>query len=310
MCEKYINPAAEAMDYEQVDGEQAEMRQIIESAQTFPLISGRRIVWVRDFRALKAKEGTKDLSERELEQLLEYIDDPNDRAVLVLSNAEVDGRGRLGRRLTSKGDVYEFSRLAPRDLRSFAAKRFRAAGIRLTDRQMSALIQATGYENKDSTYRIDNFENDINKLISASAGGPVTEQLIEDTIAGDSDTFIFDMIDGISGNDKSRALEILHNRMSADPYDGMRSAAVIISQMEIMYQISEYQDKYGRSSSADIAKAIDANEYRVRKAMQYASRYSLEKLRRMLIDAYGINEAVATGLMQPDLALELFIGKI
>ena len=53
-------------------------------------------------------------------------------------------------------------------IEAFAAKRFHAAGLKIGRSEMSYLIHETGYGNRESEYRLFNFDNDIKK--SASSG--------------------------------------------------------------------------------------------------------------------------------------------
>jgi len=60
----------------------------------------------------------------------------------------------------------------------------------------------------------------------------------------------------------------------------------------------------------EISRRTGLNEFRVRKALGYANRYSEDKLRSMLTDIYDVNKNIVTGLMEPRLALEMFIASI
>jgi DNA polymerase-3 subunit delta len=203
------------------------------------------------------------------------------------------------------------STVSERELVGFASKRFREAGVTVSQGQMREIITATGYLNKESEYRLYDFVHDIEKLIALSEDGVLQSEDIGGAVNGDRETFIFDLIDGISENNKTRALEILYNRMSDDPYGGIPLTSSIISQMELMYCIKEYTTSMeGPSSAMAISKRLGVHEFRVKKAMRYCSRYSLQKLRDMLQASYRTHADIVTGLLEPRFALEMFIAQI
>ncbi|MBR2548153.1 MAG: hypothetical protein IKF07_08185 [Eubacterium sp.] len=333
--DKYVNKATEVMDYQTLDPD-TDADSLIAAVQTLPMMSERRVVVARDLPVLsssKARGFTSDDIDRLTDLISKSGSQTNDPSpslfgsalqdedssgslfgstggtLCILSSEEVDGRGKLVKALKKYGSVYELDSLSPDELQAFAAKRFHAAGLKIGRQEMNFLLRETGYGNRDSEYRLFNFDNDIKKIIACTDGQYVTQEAIAETVIGDSDTFIFDLLDGISGNDKSRAFEILGSRLAKDQYEAMSVTGAICSQIEIMYQARELSTR-GHMSSSQIASYTGQNEYRVRKALSYASRYSLDKLRSMLENIYDVNKNIVSGLMEPRLALEMFIAAI
>ena len=307
---KYVRTGMEMMDYA-VLGENASAREIVEAASTFSMLSEKRVVWVRDWAFLAGAGSASSLAEKDMASLIEYINNPSDGSVLIFSHEKPDGRNSFVKTLKKCGSYYEFDTLEKKELISFAVKRFRAAGVAIGMAEMDLLIRLTGYYNKESEYRLYNFENDITKIIAHTQGGRVTPDDIEGVVSGEGDRFIFDLLDGISGNDKKTAFEILHNRLSQDSYQAVSLLASIASQMELLLIVREFMDRAGgRTSSYEISSYTKMNEYRIKKAMNYASRYSLEKLSSMLQDIYEANRQIVTGMLDGRTALELFVARI
>ena len=169
------------------------------------------------------------------------------------------------------------------------------------------LIEATGYFNKESDYRLFNFENDIQKVIAHSDGSKVTEQDIERTVSGDLDTFVFDMLDGISSNQKDKAFQILYNMLhsGSDPFSII---GAIVSQFELMLSVRQLRED-GLDLSA-MHKKLGGSEYRIKKLIPYANKYSVEKLKHTLSGIYEVDRNIKTGLLDGQLALEMFIASI
>ena len=336
--EKYVNKATEVMDYQVLDPD-SDADTLIAAVQTLPMMSERRVVAARDLPVLSSSKANGFTSD-DIDSLVDLISRSKSSieetapslfggaglmggtgyedtgmfgggggTLCVLSSEEVDGRGKIVKALKKYGSVYEFDSLSTEELQAFAAKRFHAAGLKIGRQEMDFLIRETGYGNRESEYRLFNFDNDIKKIIACTDGQYVTRDAIAETVIGDSDTFIFDLLDGISGNDKSRAFEILGTRLAKDQYEAMSVTGAICSQIEIMYEARELSARAGMNSR-DIAAHTGLNEYRVRKALGYANRYSLDKLRSMLENIYDVNKNIVSGLMEPRLALEMFIAGI
>ena len=335
--EKYVNKATEVMDYQVLDPD-ADADTLAAAIQTLPMMSERRVVVTRDLPVLSSSKA-KGYKSDDIDSLVDLIsrskssseepapslfggaglmgeaceEDPGmtggGGTLCIMSSEEIDGRGKIVKALKKYGSVYEFDSLSTEELQAFAAKRFHAAGLKIGRREMDFLIRETGYGNRESEYRLFNFDNDIKKIIACTDGQYVTRDAIAETVIGDSDTFIFDLLDGISGNDKSRAFQILGTRLAKDQYEAMSVTGAICSQIEIMYEARELSIRAGMNPR-DIAAHTGLNEYRVRKALGYANRYSLEKLRSMLENIYDVNKNIINGLMEPRLALEMFIAGI
>ena len=309
--ETFIDPVSEQMDFLAHDGRDVTPAEIVTSCEIFPVLSEKRVVVVKDFSLLKNSGGTTGYGIEGTDNLVEYISDPNDSAIVIFVNPDIDGRNRIVKALKKYGSAYNFEKLSEKELRSFAGKRLWDAGVKIGNRETALLINSTGYLNKESEYRLYNFENDIKKLIAYSQDGTVTEEGIGMLIDGDDDSFIFNLIDGIGENDKSAALEILYNRMKKNSYEGVSIVLAIASQVELMYEIKEFMSGHdGLSSAYAISKYMRIHKFRVEKAMRYASAYSLEKLRFMLLEIYRTYTAIVTGVMNARTALEFFIASI
>jgi DNA polymerase-3 subunit delta len=308
ICRSFIHPAAKAVDCTVLDGENTELSQVMEACETFPMLSDRRVIWVKSFSPLQKAKG---LREADAELLLQYLKNPNDRAILMFSSSEIDGRSKVVKALKKEGSYYSFDELSENELMSFAHKRFQKAGMKISRPDMRFLIQSTGYFNKESGYHLYQFENDLQKIIAHAENGCVRREDIETMVSGDGDTFIFNLLDGISGNDKKTAFRILHNKLTENSNEAGSIVGAIVSQVELMLEIREFlEHRGGRVSASQISKYTGINEYRIKKAMNYARRYSLNKLQEMLMGIYEVNMNIVSGLLDARTALEMYIARI
>lgn len=306
LVKKYVNPAASAMDYIRLSGEQAKVSGVIEACETFSMFSERRIVWVRDFKPLES-DSARGFAKDEIKELAAYAEKSNDRTILIFSSEEIKQSAVLPSALKKNGKVYHFDRIDKAELKSFAAKRFRAAGAEITPAALNLLIEETGYFNKESDYSLFHFENDIKKIIAHAEGGRVCEEDVRSMVAGDMETFVFDMLDAITGNRKDRAFQILYNILYSGK-DAFSIIGAIVSQFELLLSVKQLKDD-GMALSA-MHRKLGGSEYRIKKMIPYANRYSQSKLKETLSSIYQVDRQIKTGLLDSRTALELFIAGI
>ena len=305
LVKKYVNPAVKSMDYVLLDDD-VSCSQVIEAAETFTMFSEKRVVWVRDFKPLTS-DSARGYGKEGIQELAAYLENSNAGTILIFSAEEIKKNAILPTALKEFGQVYDFSPIEKPDLVSFARKRFQSAGVEITPGAVNALIDATGYYHKESDYRLFHFENDIQKIIAHSDGLRVTEEDIFKTVSGDMDTFVFDMLDGISSNQKEKAFSILYNMLHTGG-DAFSIIGAIVSQFEMMLSVKQMRED-GMDLPA-IHKKLGGSEYRIKKMLPYANRYSVDKLKQILISIYETDRNIKTGLLDAQLALELFIAGI
>lgn len=310
LVKKYVNPAVKEMDYISFDSDLNEPLRIIEAAETFSMFSEKRIVYAPEFKPL-VSDNPRGIKKEHIQSLCDYIKSSNENTIIIFSSSvfsdETKKTTLLYNAIKEYGQIYNFKEVDRRTLEGFAKKRFNSARINITPAALKMLIEETGYTNKESDYHLYNFENDIKKILSLCQGDTVDIKDIETAVCSDNNTFIFDMLDAISANQKDRAFQILHNKL----YQGDEAFNIIgsiISQFELMISIRQLSDD--SYNLLDIHKKLGGSEYRIKKMMPYARKYSAAKIKEILSSAYEIEKNIKTGLLMPQLALELFIAGI
>lgn len=305
LVKKYVNPATKAMDYVKLD-EDTTCESIIEACETFSMFSDRRVVWVKDFKLLY-NDSVKGYSKDQIEMLTDYLDNSNEGTILIFSGNESKMNGSVSAKLKKKADVYNFCRLDYATFKGFALKRFKAAGVNISPSSVKLLIDATGYFNKDSDYRLFNFANDIEKIVAHAECGRVSDEDIEKAVCGDMETFVFTLMDGIIDNHRDVAFQVLYNMLSAGE-KAMSILATFANQFEFILSVKQM-----REDGVDLAtmmKKLGSGDFRIKKVMPFVNRYSEDKIKSILISLYEVDRNIKTGLLDDRTALEMFIAGI
>jgi len=306
LVKRYVNEACRDMDFSRIDGASATFEKIRNDCETLPFLSERRVVLVSDFKLME--EGKmKGFDEAEERRLIDYLKHIPEYCLLIITSGSVDKRKRIFKAIAEAGGVYEFGELDEKSLKAYIEKRFREAGKTANPSVVAGLIAASGYYDKDTDYTLYNLENDIKKAVAYNEGPDISMEAVEKTLSGNMDTDVFAMIDSLGRGRKEEAYRILHNLLVSGE-QVYRLLALLCSHFEIILSVKEMKEE-GKSFS-EMKDILGIHEFWIKKAAAFAEKHSVARLRRILQESYEIDKSIKTGLLEPSLALELFIAEI
>ena len=289
LVDKYINEVTKTLDYDNVNLEVAEVDNIIASCETPPMMSLRKVVLLKNYNGKYLKE------------LIEYVKDLPETTILIITATEID------KELKKIGRVYDFEPLTQSQLISFINKRFKNAGKVVTRGYITTLINESGYYNKDIDYNLYNLEGDIKKIIALNEEDEISLNNIRIGISDNIEHGVFSIIDAVSSNRKDVAFDLLHQLLLSGQKE-MTLLASIISQLEIMVQSKEMAEN--GCQITEIQKTLKVHEFRVKKALNFARRYTSRDLKKMLVKAYSTDSKIKMGILESSMALEMLIAEI
>ena len=287
------------LDVITLDGETVSAYDIMGQARAYSMFSDKRVVIVNNYLPLFRK--VADVGQDELK---EFVKSPQESSILIfILDAQRSGDiTAFGKQMIKACSSYEFARLERADLKAFITKRVHSASKMIARRELEHLIDVTGYYNRDSAYDLAELDKDISKIVKAASEDEISAGLIEDILTGDSDKFVFNLVDALTSGDRGRALAIAE-AIIRDQDGAMAVLALLTKQFEIMYDSLELSEQ--GYSMAQMAKKTGVNEYRFKKAFVAAQRYSRQRLRKILIDIYNADRDIKRGDIDKDTALEL-----
>jgi DNA polymerase-3 subunit delta len=197
MLRKMLLPIeAMGFDYAELRAKTTPMSQIIEAVQTYPMLSKVRLVMVPDLDAAPAAGH---------ESLLDYLDRPTSRGVLLLVADDLDKRTILARRLLERACVVEFPLLKDFALRSWANDYIRHQGCQISPAALDRLIALSGSE-------LLPLVNEIDKLILyVGDSKTIPDSVVTQLVVASHQNKLYELTDAIGRNDRKEALRILAN---------------------------------------------------------------------------------------------------
>ena len=308
--EKMINHAVQALDYS-VFYEEMQLDDIIAACETLPVFSPKRLVYLKNTDILSSNP--QDMGSAELERMLEYMDDIPESCMLLMSCENPNRNGRLYRRILKTGIAYDFTPLDRSTLASWIANQLKSMDRTAAPSAIMQYIDACGYCGRDSEYTLYNVKNDLAK---AAAFAEKKEIGVDDFLScmqGDEEKNAFAILDAAFSGKKSTALSILHSSVSAEPASKSDGAVLsflglLCSQLEVMLEAEERGGL--RAGEGVLAKSMGQNPYRIKKALEASRGRSVEELRRILSEAYSIEQDYKAGRLEAYTGLELFIAAL
>lgn len=300
VIDRYVDEASRSIDVRSIEGDKLSAWDIMGEARTYSMFSEKRVIVVRNYLPLYRKG-----SDAGADDLLGFAKEKQDTSVVIFT---LEGRyaGDLtsyAKKFIKAASAYEFAPLDRPDLKSFINRRVQGGGKIIGRRELDYLIDVSGYYLKGSSYSLTQLDADLAKMIKACDGDSISAGLIDELLIGETEKFVFDLVDAVVSGKRSKALSITEAIIHEE--DGtFQVIALLTKQFEIMYDSLELsKDGY---SISQMAKMTGVNEYRFKKAYMAAQRYRLSRIRELLVQLYNIDRDIKRGDIDKDIALELF----
>lgn len=306
LVNRFVEPSCKTLDYVHFRDEGETATDLVEAAGTYAMLSKRRIVWADNFAPLRSGN-VKGFTAADLERLLAYIQEPNPSTIFIFSTEKPEMKSELVKALIAQARCYCFDRLDRAALSGFLQKRLKLAGKTADRELLRMIIEQSGYFNKESMYNLDHFVGDLTKVIAYAGDGPVTADIVSEVLCGDMDKFVFHLLDAVSGGQKEQAFNLLHNILDTGK-DAFSVTALLINQFELLLEVAECKAEGMRLP--EIVAVMKSSEFRIRKAMGFTEKFTVDKLKTILCELYEIDRNMKTGLLDQDLALELVLGRM
>ncbi len=303
-------------------GDSLDINELIGISSTMPFFADRRLVIVYGSGLFKGKGSTaKDKDEEpedaestagsgsDKDKLTDFIKEIPDTTVLVFVEkkdrekdgrkiTEVDKRSRLFKAVVANGYAAEINAPSENDLRNWIAQGLAKNGKRISAATADYLVKYAGQD-------MQNLKNEIDKLVLYAFDREViTNEDIDAVCVKALSARIFDMTDSMVTGRRREALSI-YATLTA-----MREPVQMIFYMLLRHYDQLYVIKEMKETGAgrgEMASAISAQDFVVRKLLQQSERYTLSQIREMIEYGVGLECDWKSGKISPDNIVELFI---
>ena len=277
--------------------EETLLKDIIEDANTTSLFSDKKLIIVDNSYIFIRT--TKKVIEQDTDLLMEYLNNANPDTIIVfiINNDKLDSIKKICKLMKEKGSIKEFN--TPTNINNYVSKLF--DDYKIDNNNINLLTKRVGNNlnilkeeiDKLKLYKID--DKTINK-----------EDIINLTNKN-IDLNIFTFIDNIINKNKNDALNTYKEMLKLNE-EPIKIIIMLANKFRLMYQACELSKK--GFPIDDIATKLNAKRYPVQLALEKGYRYDSEVLLHHLDELANLDSNIKMGLVDKEIALELFILKL
>lgn len=280
----------DTMNAASFEGKGINPKEIIDLAETMPFFAERRVIEIRD----------SGFAKNACPELADYIPDIPESTCLILTESEVDRRGRVYKAVKKSGRVVEFKRQDERTLARWVLGTLKKEGKSITEETMHVFLGRTGAD-------MENIDRELEKLLCYTIGKDlITTEDVEAVCTEQTENRIFDMIQAITEQDQRRALDLYADLLSMKE-PPMRILYLITRQFHQLLQLKELSRE--GMERGEMAKAAGVPPFAMGKYMAQCRKFTSAQLRRAVEECVDTEERVKTGQMADQLSVEMLIVK-
>jgi len=284
------------------NGEEQNIQEIIQTAQTLPMFSQYRFVQVRE---------ADHMVEEKVRALMEYIKEPSPSTCLVLYGQTIGLWKKHRKEIEKVGKVVEYVRLRGRVLVSWIKSRIKEKGKTLSEEAADYLVEVVG----DHLYDLDNA---LEKAF-LSVGEKRTIELpdIEEITTEVKVSTVFDLTDAIGHQNLEKALVILEKAMESGAISFRKEeepskkdpVPLLLSMMAKQYwsMLVIKQMSSPHRDVGELAKELGTSPWNIKKLMEQGKNFSEASLQEGIQRCHQTDLAVKRSRGPKDLLMEKLV---
>lgn len=283
-----LNPEGDTMNMAHFEGKGIDVKEVISLGETLPFFAERRILVLEDTGFFKGQ----------CPDLPEYMGELPDYLCMIFVEDEVDKRSRMYKAVKNAGAVVEFPLQDERTLMRWVLGILTREGKKITQRDMELFLMKTGTD-------MTNIEMELEKLLAYTMGRDVvTAGDIEEICTNQITNRIFEMVRAVSEQNQKKALDLYYDLLSLKE-PPMRILFLIARQFNQLLQAKELTA--GGSQKGEIASRLKVPPFVAGKLIAQAKPFTREQILSRVSRCVELEEAVKTGQLSDQLAVELLI---
>lgn len=270
-----VDGALKVFNFHVYEGDDADLGEILETAQLLPAMSEKRCILIKDLPF-------HQMNKADAAAFLEALADVPDTTVLILlytklvfsaKNKEDSKWLPLIRRFEELGAAAELTRRTPAKTRQMLIRGAKSRGTSISPELADELVSVVGDD-------ITNLLNEFNKLCAYADGQPITKEMIDAVAVKSVTASVFDVSAAILGGNTQRAFdlvkELLRQKTPVQPIIG----ALGLTYVNLYRCMTAKAEGYTPDSFADAFGYKGNYNYTFSKLAPFARRCTLPQIRR------------------------------
>jgi DNA polymerase-3 subunit delta len=259
-------------------GENANPADILDTAQSHPFLSQRRLIIVRR---------TENFLDTELEQFVPYFDDPLETTCLIFVSSKPDFRKKFYRKIRDSGRAVNFRKLYENQLVPWVKKTAEELGFSMETEACDYLIEIVGN-------RLIDLYSELEKLYLRHGKNTVSIKEVKEIAIYSRMHNIFEVMDQISLRRPVQSLLALNRYLEEEDRTApLRFLGMLNRQIGLLWQTKSIMKAGGEKT--DLARKLRVQPFIASKLAKQYKKWSKDDLERALKLLYHVD-----GLLKSD----------
>ena len=280
----------DSMNFFAYEGKGINPKEVIDLAETLPFFADRRVILIENSGFFK----------NSCEELAEYMPQIPETTHFIFVEDEIDKRSKLYKAVKNAGKIVEFTSQTEELLTRWVLTRIKKEGKNITGSVMQLFLNKVGND-------MGNIDRELEKLLCYCMEKEVIEAADVEAVTTEQTTNkVFDMVNAIAEHNQRKALDLYYDLLTLKE-PPMRIMYLISRQFQILLNIKDMSGK--GFDNAAMAKNAGIPPFAVRRNLSQAKGFTMQQLKQAIRDGVDYEEAVKTGRMNDQMAVELFLMK-
>lgn len=280
----------DSMNFSAYEGKGINPKEVIDLAETLPFFADRRVILIENSGFFK----------NSCEELAEYMPQIPETTHFIFVEDEIDKRSKLYKAVKNAGKIVEFTSQTEELLTRWVLTRIKKEGKNITGSVMQLFLNKVGND-------MGNIDRELEKLLCYCMEKEVIEAADVEAVTTEQTTNkVFDMVNAIAEHNQRKALDLYYDLLTLKE-PPMRIMYLISRQFQILLNIRDMSGK--GFDNAAMAKNAGIPPFAVRRNLSQAKGFTMQQLKQAIRDGVDYEEAVKTGRMNDQMAVELFLMK-
>ena len=281
------------------DMEETQLSDAINDAKTIPFLSEKKIVICKNAKFLCPKP-PKNMPSHSLDYLNEYLENPTDESLLIISApcAKLDQRLKIVKTLKEKATITECRLKGPQDLKNWARRQIAQSGLSIDSDALDEFMKRVSHSTEFAFLEMRKL------LLYAEGEKNIDRAMIEMVITKNIEDNVFDITKAILDRNHEHALRVYQDLITYRE-DPLKILGIIVSKYREMAHVKKLLEK--GYSQDDIQRHYNVKSGRAYFMVQNAKTVPMDTIEEHLIHLERLDKAIKTGRIDKKMAIELFI---
>ncbi len=275
-------------------------QQIIDAAETMPMMCERRIVTVRDWAPLLP--GKSKNEEAETERLQKWLENPPDTCVTVYyMRSEPDGRKKATTLLKKKAAPVQFDFLTDSELAKWASKRLKASGKKISASTVSTLAFMAGHD-------LTRLSGELDKLAAYTEESPeIREEDVLAIVSASLEYNVFELLNRLLEGKLAEAQRMTNTLLQ----NGQNPVGILAMLTRQLRQLAHIRFALDAGSTVEQVQSIlKIHPYAAKQSARQCKGLNAGALKTLYEDCVALDFDIKSGRARDTVALDSILIKI